>query len=143
MAEVAESKIWIVVEHREGRPVEVGLELVGKAIELVKKIGWKVAAVLLGNGLEVLSKQILSYGVHEVLVADEPMFVNYCNQAWVKVLEDAVKQFQPEVVLIGATALGTDLAARLAARLRAGLSAHCIDLELTEKGELVGIIPWL
>jgi electron transfer flavoprotein alpha subunit len=143
MAEVAESKIWIVVEHREGRPVEVGLELVGKAIELVKKIGWKVAAVLLGHGLEVLSKQILSYGVHEVLVADEPMFVNYCNQAWVKVLEDAVKQFQPEVVLIGATALGTDLAARLAARLRAGLSAHCIDLELTEKGELVGIIPWL
>jgi electron transfer flavoprotein alpha subunit len=143
MTEVAESKIWIIVEHREGRPVEVGLELMGKAIDLVKQIGWKVAAVLVGHGLDTLSKQILSYGVHEVLVADEPMLVNYCNQAYVKVLENAVKKFQPEVVLMGATAVGTDLAARLAARLRAGLAAHCIDLELTEKGDLFGIIPWL
>jgi electron transfer flavoprotein alpha subunit len=143
MAEGAESKIWIVVEHREGRPVEVSLELMGKAVDLVKHTGWKVAAVLIGHGLDTLSTQILSYGVYEVLVADEPMLVNYCNQAYVKVLENAVKKFQPEAVLMGATALGTDLAARLAARLRVGLSAHCIDLELTEKGDLVGIIPWL
>jgi len=143
MAGVVESKIWIVVEHREGRPVDVSLELMGKAIDLVKQIGWKVAAVLIGNGLDTLSTQVLSYGVHEVLIADEPMLVNYCNQAHAKILENAVKKFQPEAVLMGATALGTDLAARLAARLRVGLSAHCIDLELTEKGDLLGIIPWL
>jgi electron transfer flavoprotein alpha subunit len=143
MKDVAESKIWIIAEQRQRKLAEVSLEIIGKAIELARQTRWKVAAVLIGHQLDTLSKQILSYGVHEVLVADEPVLVDYCNQAYVKILENAVKKFQPEALLMGATALGTDLAARLAARLRIGLSAHCIDLELTEKGDLFGIIPWL
>jgi electron transfer flavoprotein alpha subunit len=143
MTDVAESKIWIIAEQRQRKLAEVSLEIIGKAIELARQTRWKVAAVLIGHQLDTLSKQILSYGVHEVLVADEPRLADYCNQAYVKILENAVKKSQPEALLMGATALGTDLAARLAARLRVGLSAHCIDLELTEKGDLFGIIPWL
>jgi electron transfer flavoprotein alpha subunit len=143
MTDVAGSKIWIIAEQRQRDLAEVSLEIIGKAIDLAKQTRWKVGAVLIGHQLNTLSRQILSYGVHEVLVADEPLLVNYCNQAYVKVLENAVKTLQPEVLLVGATALGTDLAARLAARLRIGLSAHCIDLELTENGDLFGIIPWL
>jgi electron transfer flavoprotein alpha subunit len=143
MTDAAESKIWIIAEQRQRKLAEVSLEIIGKARDLAKQTRWKVAAVLIGHRLDALSKQILSYGVHEVLVADEPILADYCNQAYVKVLENAVKKFRPEALLMGATALGTDLAARLAARLRIGLSAHCIDLELTEKGDLFGIIPWL
>jgi electron transfer flavoprotein alpha subunit len=143
MIELAESKIWIIAEQRQGNLAEVSLEIIGKAIDLAKQTKWKVAAVLIGYQLDTLSKQISSYGVHEILVADEPMLANYCNQAYVKILENAINRFQPEVLLTGATALGTDLAARLAARLRTGLSAHCINIELTEKGDLFGIIPWL
>jgi electron transfer flavoprotein alpha subunit len=143
MIEMTEKKIWIIAEQRQGRLAEVSLEAIGKAIDLTEQTRWEVGVVLIGHQLDTLSKQILSYGVQEVLVADEAMLANYCNQAYVKVLEDAVRKFQPEAVLMGATALGTDLAARLAARLRAGLSAHCVDLELNDKGDLFSIIPWL
>ncbi|MBI4963207.1 MAG: electron transfer flavoprotein subunit alpha/FixB family protein [Desulfomonile tiedjei] len=141
MTEIIESKIWVFIEQRQGRMAEVGLEILGKAAELGLSIGSKVAGVLVGSSLASLSDQVLSYGVDEVLVADNPLLTDYCNQAYVKVLEQAVSAWQPEILLLGATAMGTDLAPRLAARLRTGLSAHCIDLHLTAEGELLSVVP--
>jgi len=142
MTITVESKIWVFVEQRQGRVAEVGLELLGKALALAKPIDWKVAAFLVGHHLNDLADQVLAYGAHEVLVADDPLLVDYCNETHVKVLADAVKEWQPEVFLLGATAMGVDLGPRLAARLRTGLSAHCIDLEMTSEGELLAVIPW-
>ena len=137
-----ESKIWVFVEQRQGHMADVGLELLGKALALAKQVDWKVAAVLVGHQLSDLPDQVLSYGAHEVLVADDPLLTDYCNETYVKVLENAIKKYQPEAFLLGATAMGTDLGPRLAARLRTGLSAHCIDLEMTSEGELLAVIPW-
>ncbi len=142
MIGTSESKIWVFVEQRQGHMAEVGLELLGKALTLAKQIDWGVAAVLVGYQLNDLPDQVLSYGAHEVLVADDPLLTDYCNETYVKVLENAIKKCQPEVFLLGATAMGTDLGPRLAARLRTGLSAHCIDLEMTSEGELLAVIPW-
>ncbi len=141
MNQAVESKIWVFVEQRHGRLADVGLELVGKALALARSIGWKVAAVLVGSGLGPLADRIMPYGMHEVLVADDPLLEDYCNQAYVKTLEGAVRAWRPEVLLLGATAMGTDLAPRLAARLRTGLSAHCIDLQLTTDGGLLSMVP--
>lgn len=137
-----ESKIWVFVEQRQGHMAEVGLELLGKALTLANQIDWRVAAILVGYQLNDLPDQVLSYGAHEVLVADDPLLTDYCNETYVKVLENAIKKYQPEAFILGATAMGTDLGPRLAARLRTGLSAHCIDLEMTSEGELVAVIPW-
>lgn len=136
-----ESKIWVIVEQRQRRLPEVGLEIIGRAIDLARPIGWKVAAVILGHGLEDPAREVLAYGVDEVLAVDHPLLEDYCNQAYVAALEPTVRSARPEVILLGATAIGTDLGPRLAARLRTGLSAHVIDLELTPLGGLLAVVP--
>ena len=139
--EMVRSKIWVFAEQREGRLAEVGLELLGKALELAHPVGWKVASILVGNSINPYCQRLLSFGVDEVLVADHPLLSSYCSQSYAKVLEDWVRKYRPEVLLLGATAMGLDLGARLAARLRTGLSAHCIGLELSSENKLLAVVP--
>lgn len=141
METAVESKIWVIVEQRLGRVAEVGLEIIGRALDLAGPVGWKVAAVLVGQGLADAGREVLAFGVDEVLAVDHPLLGDYCNQAFVKALEAPIRSARPEVILLGATALGTDLGPRLAARLRTGLSAHVIDLELTPEGGLLATVP--
>jgi electron transfer flavoprotein alpha subunit len=136
-----EGNIWVFAEQRQSRLADVGLELLGKALEIVAPIGWKVSSVLLGHSLDDLADQLLAYGAHEVLVADHPLLSSYCNQSYAKILENAIRKHHPEVFLSGATAMGTDLSARLAAKLRTGLSAHCIGLELSSEKKLLAVVP--
>ncbi len=141
MPEIPQSKIWVFAEQRGGQLTEVGFELLGKALELAGQIGWKVASVLIGHRLDTLCEEILSFRADEVLVADHPLLEDYCCQTYAKVLEEAVRKYQPEIFLFGATAMGTDLGARLAAKLRTGLAAHCIDLKLSPERKLLGVVP--
>ena len=136
-----ESKIWVFVEQRRGQIAEAGFEILGKAKELAKGPGWKVAAVLLGKDVGGLTERVLAYGPDELIVADHELLEDYCSETYTKTFMQAIGVARPEVILMGATAMGTDLAPRLAARLRTGLSAHCIDLELNEKGELFAMVP--
>ena len=141
MREMVESNIWVFAEQRQCRLADVGLELLGKALEIATPIGWKVASVLVGHSLNDLTEQLLGYGPHEVLIADHPLLGSYCNQSYAKVLESAIRKHHPEIFLSGATAMGTDLSARLAAKLRTGLSAHCIGLELSSERKLLAVVP--
>jgi electron transfer flavoprotein alpha subunit len=137
-----QSKIWVLAEQRQGELVEVGLELLGKALELAHPAGWKVASVLVNHPLKKgLCEQLLSFGADEVLVADHPLLSPYCSQSYAKILENLIRKYNPEVFLLGATALGSDLGARLAARLRTGLSTHCIGLELSAEKKLLSVVP--
>jgi electron transfer flavoprotein alpha subunit len=141
MNDSIESKIWVFAEQRRGHLVEVGIELLGKAVSLAEAVGWKTAGVLIGSDLGSAADELLSYGVDEVITADDPLLADYCNEAYVKALEGVIRESAPEVFLLGATAVGTDFAPRIAARLRTGLSAHCIDLDLTPEGELHCVVP--
>jgi len=137
-----QSKIWVFAEQRQGELVEVGLELLGKALELAHPTGWKVASVLPSHSLENgLCERLLSFGADEVLVAAHPLLSSYCSQSYAKILEKLVREYNPEVFLLGATAMGSDLGARLAARLRTGLSAHCIELEFSAEKKLLAVVP--
>ena len=138
---MVESNIWVFAEQRQGRLADVGLELLGKGLEIAAPIGWKVAAVLLGHSLSELAEELLIYGAHEVLVADHPLLSSYCNQSYARILKNAIRKHHPEIFLSGATAMGTDLSARLAAKLRTGLSAHCIGLELSSERKLLAVVP--
>jgi electron transfer flavoprotein alpha subunit len=88
-----------------------------------------------------LCERLLSFGVDEILLTDHPLLSSYCSQSFTKVLEDSIRKHKPEIFLLGATALGSDLGARLAARLRTGLSAHCIGLELSSEKRLLAVVP--
>jgi len=138
---MVQSKIWVFCEHDQGQLAEVGLELLGKALELAHPTHRKVAAVVIGHQLDPCSETLAKFGADEILVADHPLLKTYCNQTYAKVLQHAIAQFHPEGFLLGATAMGADLAARPAARLSTGLSAHCIRLELSSERQLRAVVP--
>ncbi|OPL16822.1 MAG: hypothetical protein AVO39_00685 [delta proteobacterium MLS_D] len=137
-----ESRIWVFAEQRSGQPVDVVFELLAKTRLLAAAPGWKVGALLIGHNVTGTAALLDNRGADEILVADDPALEDYRGGNYLAVVERAVRKHKPDVVLFGATSMGVDLAARLAARLRTGLSGHCVDLELSDRGELTAVIPW-
>ena len=135
------SPIWVFMEQRGGVLHDVGLELLGKARELAETSQSMVAAVLLGADVSSLTEKLIAYGADVVLVAEHPKLEPYRLLPYTAVLARACREQHPSILLFGATSLGMELAPRLAARLKTGLSAHCIDLQLAENGDLLQLVP--
>ena len=133
--------IWVFAEQRGGELHGVSLELLGKANELAQGIGCAVTAVLLGHNITSHAKTLVNHGADIVLVADDPLLKHYRVLPYSYVIEYLIKEYQPEVLLMGATAMGVELAPRVAAKLKTGLSAHCIDLKLDREGKLLQVVP--
>ena len=136
-----EAQIWVFIEQRQNVIHDVGLELLGKARELADAAGARVAALLLGQGVLPLADTLMSYGADVVMVADHPALEPYRLLPYTQVLAGACRAHQPDIMLFGATGLGVELAPRLAARLKTGLSAHCIDLQLDADRNLLQMVP--
>ena len=135
------SGIWVYAEQRGGELHEVSLELLGKARELADQANQKVIGILLGHDVKPLAQNLINGGADAVLLADDPHLENYRLLPYALVLEHLIKTYQPEILLMGATALGVELAPRVAAKVRTGLSAHCIDLKLDSEGRLLQVVP--
>lgn len=133
--------VWVFAEQRSGSLHGVGLELLGKAQELAPPGKGTVSAVLLGDGVEGLVEELHAHGADRVLLAEEGRLEPYRIMPWVSVLDKACRELCPDIFLFGATAMGVELAPRLAARLGTGLSAHCIDLRIGEDGRLRQLVP--
>ena len=133
--------IWVFAEQRGGELHEVGLELLGKARELAEQANQKVIGVLLGHDVKPLAQNLINSGADAVLLADDAHLENYRLLPYALILESLIKTYQPEILLMGATALGVELAPRVAAKVRTGLSAHCIDLKLDSEGRLLQVVP--
>lgn len=133
--------IWVFAEQREGRLQDVGLELLGKSRELADQAGMRVTAVLLGHDVALSARRLLEYGADSVLVADDVRLAEYRLLPYTRVIEAMLLEFDPDILLMGATAMGVELAPRVAARIGTGLSAHCIDLKLNERGKLLQVVP--
>ncbi|MBI4643717.1 MAG: electron transfer flavoprotein subunit alpha/FixB family protein [Deltaproteobacteria bacterium] len=134
-------QIWVFMEQRGGVLHDVGLELLGKARELAEASGAVVAALLLGAEVAPLTDRIIVHGADLVLAAEHPALEPYRLLPYTAVLTRACRERQPSILLFGATAMGMELAPRLAARLETGLSAHCIDLQLDADGHLLQMVP--
>ncbi len=134
--------ILVYAEVSGGRLHPVGLELIGKARELCESVpGFKVKAVLVGDGVSSYAEELRHYGVSEVAVYDDPELGYYRADAYASCVEDYIKYAKPSVVLVGATALGRSLAPRLSTRFHTGLTADCTTLLLRENTDLVQIRP--
>ncbi len=123
-------EVWVYIEQNNGKIMEVSLELLGKATELAKKLNAKIGAILPGSGIKNLSKILFSYGADKVYVADNPLLKTYTTLPYAKVIVDLIKQYQPQIVLYGATTTGRDIAPRIASELKVGLTADCTDLQI-------------
>jgi len=133
--------VWILAEQRSGKLMDVSLELLGGGKELANKLGVDLSAVLLGHNAGELAKELIAYGADNIHLVSHPLFEFYQSGAYTKVMTDLVNQHKPEILLVGATAIGMDLAPRVAVKLKTGLSAHVVKLEIDEKRQLRQIVP--
>jgi len=133
--------ILIYAEVESGRIHPVAFELLGKAREIGERIDGQVWSIILGHEIKDLASELIPYGADKVFVYDHPTLREFDVIRYKEILVDFVKKFNPEIFLIDATSLGRSLAPRVAAALRTGLTADCIDLRIDENGDLIQIRP--
>jgi len=123
-------EVWVFAEQEDGSLNEVSLELCGKARELADRLGVKMGAVLAGANVRELSYRLIAHGADRVYHAHDPKLEQYRTMPYARVMCHLIGKYKPQIVLYGATALGRDLAPRIASQMRAGLTADCTDLDL-------------
>ncbi|GLI56326.1 electron transfer flavoprotein subunit alpha/FixB family protein [Propionigenium maris DSM 9537] len=133
--------ILVFAEQRDGEIQNVALELIGKGRELAASLNEEVTAVVLGHNIEGLASELIAYGADNVVVADDEKLAIYDTEAYTQVLSKIIDEKKPEIVLVGATTLGRDLAPRVSARVVTGLTADCTMLEIGEDRELLMTRP--
>jgi len=122
--------VWVYAEQDHGSLLPVSLELIGKGRELADNLGQELSVVLLGSGLQAVVDELSHYDIDRLYVADDPVLTSYRSEAYAGVMADLIQEERPNIILLGATANGRDLAPRVAARVKTGLTADCTGLEI-------------
>lgn len=125
--------VMVFVEQRSGEIQNVSLELIGRGKELADKLNSKVSAVLLGHNVKNLSEELVQYGADEVVCVDDENLDVYVTNTYAKALCEVINKKDPEIVLVGATTIGRDLAPRVSATIETGLTADCTSLEIDDE----------
>jgi electron transfer flavoprotein alpha subunit len=120
--------VWVYVEHAQGTPKKISLELLSCARALCAALGGNVVAFVPGSKVEQVITALLSRGADIIYAAEHPLLDVYTTDGYASVLADAVRAESPAIVLVGSTAQGRDLAPRVAARLGAGIVTDCTTL---------------
>lgn len=135
------SKIWVYLE-RDGQDFEESsIEILGAARDMADKYGHNVTGIILGNDVADLADTAVRYGADHVIFLKNKDLDPYGTELYTKALQDLVSERKPDSFLFGATNNGRDLAARLAARLRTGLAANVVTLDMNEEGTLYSGVP--
>ena len=126
--------IYVVAEQRDGNIAKVTMELLGEATKLAGELGEKVYAVLMGDQIKDKAQDLIEHGADGVVVVEDPMLAEYVTEPYAKALTAVIKNYDPNIVLFGATSIGRDLAPRVAARVHTGLTADCtrLDVDMNE-----------
>ncbi|MFC1494054.1 electron transfer flavoprotein subunit alpha/FixB family protein [Thermodesulfobacteriota bacterium] len=132
--------VMIIAEQRDGDIRKISFELVSEGKRLADASGQELTAVLLGSNIKDKAAQLGQYGAAKVLVADDSRLEKYTTDAYVSVISEIVKANDPSILLLGASAQGKDLAARLAAKLGTGMAQDCTQFAI-EDGKLVATRP--
>ncbi len=128
--------IFVFCEQRDGKLQNVAFELIGAARTLEEVAGGRVCAILCGNKIAAKAKQLVEYGADDVYVVDDERLDKYITEPYAQAVCHIARKYEPNVILFGATSIGRDLAPRLSARLKTGLTADCTKLETDEDGNL-------
>lgn len=124
--------VMVFIEQRNNIIQNVSLELLGKGKELSNKLYEKLTAVIPGYNVSHLCDELIYYGADEVIYIDNKNLQMYVTEPYTKVMCEVINAKSPEIVLIGATTIGRDLAPRISARINTGLTADCTSLEIDE-----------
>ena len=135
-------EVWVFVEHFHGKPAQVPWELLGEGKRLAKIYGTKLGALVIGNNVEHLAKEAFIHGADKVYLVEDQRLEDYRTQPYAVAMEETVRKFKPEALLIGGTIRGRDLAGSAATFLETGLIADCTGLDVdVETGTFLGTRP--
>lgn len=126
--------VWVLAEQRAGQLQEVSLELVSEGRKLADKLGEQLCAVIAGSDIAELAQPLVHLGADKVWLVDSPLLASYCPELYTDALVQLMEANCPAIVLSGDTAIGQDLAPRLAARMKTGLVTECTALSLDQEG---------
>jgi electron transfer flavoprotein alpha subunit len=133
--------VWVLIEQTEGEAAKVSWELLGKGRELADTLKVALSAVVLGDKVEHLCHEAYSYGADQAYLVDAPVFRCYRTEAYLKGLCHLIDKYKPEIILMGATGLGRDLAGAVATVVKTGLTADCTGLGIDDKRNLMQTRP--
>ena len=128
--------VYVFAEARDGNVQDVALQLLGKGREIADKTHSSLHAILVGYDVKKEAPKLIAAGADEVLVVDDKLLSEYVTEQYVQAVYHIVSERKPNIILVGATSIGRDLAPRLSARLHTGLTADCTKLEVEEDGSL-------
>ena len=122
--------VFVFAQQVDNEISSIAFELLGKAKDLASDLNTDVTAVLVGSGIKGLADQLAEYGADKVIVVDDPELKEYRTEPYTHALASVINEYKPEIVLVGATAIGRDLGPRVSARVQTGLTADCTVLEI-------------
>lgn len=125
--------VFTFAQQVHGELSNVSLELIGKARDLAADLETDVSVILLGHQIGHLPKELVAFGADRVIVIDDPVLDEYRTEPYTQGLTAIINEFKPEIVLFGATAIGRDLAPRVAGRVHTGLTADCTSLDIDKE----------
>ena len=123
-------EVWVFAEQHDGQLEDTPIELMSKGRRLADTLGVKLAAAVLGDGIEAFATNLIHYGADKVYLVEHPLLRSYQTNSYAKVIHDLIHKYEPQIVLYGATITGRDLAPRIASSAKAGLTADCTDLQI-------------
>src|SRR5271166_5528631 len=136
--------VWVFIEQERGQVHPVSWELLGAGRKLADKLGVELAAVVLGPSAAAtagLAAEAFCYGADLAYVVADDVLADYRNESYTKAMTDLVNTYKPEILLLGATTLGRDLAGSVATTLLTGLTADCTELAVDSDGSLAATRP--
>ena len=122
--------VFVFAQQVDNKVDGIAYELLGEATRLAAPLNAKVTAVLVGSGIKNLADSLAEYGADRVIVVDDPELKDYRTEPYAHALASVINEFKPEIMLVGATAIGRDLGPTVSARVATGLTADCTMLEI-------------
>jgi electron transfer flavoprotein alpha subunit len=122
--------VFIFAQQVDNHIDNIAFELLGKAKDLAAPLNTQVTAVLIGYQVKDLADQLAEYGADRVIVVDDPELKEYRTEPYAHALASVINEYKPDIMLVGATAIGRDLGPTVSARVKTGLTADCTSLEI-------------
>ena len=122
--------VMVYGEVAEGRLSAIATELLGYGKKLADGLGQELSAVLVGSGISGVAQEAIAFGADKVYVVDDPLLNNYQADSYLSVVEKVAQQAMPQIILLGQTSVGRDLAPKLAFKLETATTMDCLALEI-------------
>lgn len=129
--------VWVFIEQKNGKTQSISYELLGKARELADKLNTQVSAVFIGYNLSDQTDELFWHGADNIYLVEAPEIANFQDEPYTKILINLIRKYKPEALLCGATAIGRSLIARVAIKIKAGLTADCTGLDIDPQKKIL------